>query len=68
MPITKEFGLSLKKIRLKKGISQEKLALLAGLHCTYISDVERGNKNISLNNIEKISKALKIDISNLFKF
>lgn len=68
MSITKDFGNNLKKIRLSKGITQEKLAALSKLHRTYISDVERGNKNVSLNNIEKISKALGVDIMNLFSF
>jgi len=53
------------KIRSEKGISQERLAFMANLHRTYISDVERGNRNISLINIEKIAKALKIDPGNL---
>jgi len=66
MSITKDFGDNLKKIRLNKGLTQEQLATLSKLHRTYISDVERGSKNISLNNIEKISKALKISIRELF--
>jgi len=60
MSIIKKFGQNLKKIRTEKGISQERLAFISKLHRTYISDVERGNRNISLINIEKIAKALKI--------
>lgn len=65
MSIIKKFGQNLKKVRTEKGISQEQLAFMAKLHRTYISDVERGNRNISLINIEKIAKALKIDPKNL---
>ena len=47
-------------IRESKGFSQEKLAELANLHRTYISDVERFQRNISLDNIQKIAKALEV--------
>lgn len=47
-------------IRESKGFSQEKLAELADLHRTYISDVERFQRNISLDNIQKIAKALEV--------
>ncbi len=62
------FGLAVKEYRNKRQISQEKLAELSDLHRTYISDVERGERNISLVNIEKICKALKVKSSELFKF
>jgi transcriptional regulator with XRE-family HTH domain len=68
MSINKDFGNNLRKIRLGKGITQEKLAALAKLHRTYISDVERGSRNVSLNNIEKLSKALKVDLREMFNF
>jgi transcriptional regulator with XRE-family HTH domain len=48
------------------GISQEVLAEQAALHRTYISDIERGARNVSLDNIEKLAKALQISISDLF--
>ena len=54
------FANNLKKYRQEAGLSQEKLAELCGLHRTYISDVERCKRNISLTNLEKISKALNI--------
>lgn len=47
--------------RLKQGLSQESLAELAGVHRTYIGMIERAEKNITLENIEKIAKALKIE-------
>lgn len=48
------------------GISQEELAFRSGLHRTYISDVERGFRNVSLENIQNIANALEISISELF--
>lgn len=54
------FGKNLKKIRIDKSISQEKLALLSSIDRTYISSVERGKRNISLINIIKISQSLNI--------
>lgn len=65
--IQKKFGEKLKEIRTQKGLSQEKLAFKSGLHRTYISDIERGARNVSLVNIEKISKALGISNSELLK-
>lgn len=66
--ICKQFGLTLKKHRLAKSLSQEKLAEITGLHRTYISSVERGKRSISLNNIQKIATALEIEIFKLFIF
>ena len=58
--IQKKFGDKLRELRKQKGLSQEDLALKSGLHRTYISDIERGSRNLSLKNIEKIAKALGI--------
>jgi len=59
------FGQKLRKVREKQGISQEKLAELAGLHRTYVSSVERGQRNISLVNIEKLAVALGVPMGKL---
>ena len=55
------FGNRLKTLRRSQNISQEELAFRSGLHRTYISSVERGERNISLANIVKIAKALAIE-------
>jgi transcriptional regulator with XRE-family HTH domain len=60
------FGDNLRQIRKNKGLSQEQLASDANLHRTYIGMIERAEKNITLLNIYKISKALDIDIIDLF--
>ncbi len=61
------FGKTVREYRLKRNLSQEKLAELCDLHRTYISDIERGDRNVSLENIYKICLALKVDISRVFK-
>ncbi|HPY42758.1 MAG TPA: helix-turn-helix transcriptional regulator [Clostridia bacterium] len=61
------FGQTIRKIRLSKGISQEKLADMCDLHRTYISDIELGKRNVSLENIEKMANALDMKISELFQ-
>ncbi len=67
MSTLEQFGNNVKKYRLKLNLSQEQLALKAGLDRTYIGGIERGERNISLNNIKKISLALEIKISKLFE-
>lgn len=66
MDILKLFGLNLKTLRLEKDLSQEKLAELSELHRTYISSIELGKRNVSLKNIEAISKALGVPIEKFF--
>lgn len=68
MDICRKFGSNVAKYRIKKKLSQEKLAELAELHRTYISAVERGTRSISLKNIDKIAAALDIPVYKLFEF
>lgn len=58
-------GQNIKKHRLEKKISQERLAYICSLHRTYIGSVERGERNIGLENIVSISRALEITPSEL---
>jgi len=60
-----KLGERIKKIRKEQGFSQEQLATKSKLHRTYISDIERGDRNVSIKNIEKIAKALGVNISDL---
>ncbi len=59
-------GDSIYDIRTSKGYSQEKLAELTGLHRTYISDIERGAKNVTVKKIALICLALNVSLSTLF--
>jgi transcriptional regulator with XRE-family HTH domain len=59
------FGKRLREIRERVGVSQEKLADLAKLHRTYVSSVERGKRNISLVNIERLAHALGVSLAEL---
>jgi transcriptional regulator with XRE-family HTH domain len=54
------FGKNVKRIRNEAGLSQEELAFRAKLHRTYISSIERGERNVSLENIYAIAEALKV--------
>jgi len=60
------FGVAVRSQRSKLELSQERLAELAGLHRTYISDVERGARNPSLGSIEKLARALRVPVAELF--
>jgi transcriptional regulator with XRE-family HTH domain len=59
------FGKRLREVREGAGLSQEKLGELATLHRTYVSSVERGKRNISLENIERLAVALKVTMGAL---
>ena len=61
-----KFGQKVRSERTKLSLSQEELASRAVVHRTYIGMIERGEKNITLENIEKIAKALKINIADFF--
>jgi transcriptional regulator with XRE-family HTH domain len=64
--IKSRFGAAVKSRRYEIGISQEALAERAGLHRTYVADIERGARNLALENIEKLALGLEISISDLF--
>lgn len=64
--VKKTFGTSVKELRKQQGISQEELAERAELHRTYVSDVERGERNPSLESITKLANALSVSVSALF--
>jgi transcriptional regulator with XRE-family HTH domain len=59
------FAYKLKEFRVKKSLSQEELAEMAGLHRTYVGSVERGERNISIDNMERLASALNIQIKDL---
>lgn len=65
-PILTKFGDKVREERTKQNMSQEKLAEKAGVHRTYIGMIERGEKNITLENIEKVCKALRLKLKDLF--
>lgn len=61
MDIKNVFGVNVRKYRQEKGISQEALAKLCGLHRTYIGDIECKKRNVSLENVQKIADALEVE-------
>lgn len=61
------YGQAVRKARLEQGVSQEELAGRCGLHRTYISDIELGKRNLSLENIERIAISLNRAIAEFFK-
>ena len=65
--IAKTIGQRVRNYRIEKGLSQEKLAELSGCHPTYIGQVERGEKNATLESIEKIASAMNISLAQLFE-
>jgi transcriptional regulator with XRE-family HTH domain len=56
---------NIRRVRIEKGLTQEKLALKTGLHRAYIGQVERGERNIGLTNLDKIAKALNINLKDM---
>lgn len=66
MDIIKVFGTNLRVYRNKLGVSQEKFSEMCGLHRTYISDIERFQRSISLENVQKISDALGVETYLMF--
>jgi len=60
------FGRAVRRIREEQGINQEEAAERCGLHRTYYSGIERGVRNVSLVNIERVAKGLRISLPKLF--
>jgi transcriptional regulator with XRE-family HTH domain len=63
--VLKTFAQKVRTLRLQKGWSQEDLGRRAGLHRTYIGSIERHERNVSLLNVQRIAKALRVDIKDL---
>ena len=61
-----QIGHAVRAVRRDRGLSQEHLADICGLHRTYVSDIELGKRNVSLENIEKIAAAFNMSITELF--
>jgi transcriptional regulator with XRE-family HTH domain len=68
MDIKIKVGLKIKELRKQKGLTQEQLSELTDIDRTYISDVERGLRNIAIVNLEKISLAFEVELYELLKF
>lgn len=63
--ILRQFGERVRELRQKRGLSQEELARAAGLHRTYVSDIERGKRNVALMNIARLARALGKSVGEL---
>lgn len=68
MDVKVEYGKKVREIRKSEGVSQESLADLAGLDRTYISDIENGKRNVSIETIFKIAGALETSVNKFFDF
>jgi len=66
-PTRIQFGKKLRDLRKRNGLSQEELGFRARIHRTYVGAVERGEQNVSIDNIHKLAKALKMSPEELFK-
>ena len=62
-----DVGRNLRRLRNKTGVSQDEFADLAGLHRTYIGAVERGERNITLDTLQRLATALKADVEELLQ-
>ncbi len=66
MDIKERFGNKIKELRKLKGFSQEKLANLAEIDRTYLPTIEKGERNVSIEVVEKLAKALDVKVKDLF--
>jgi transcriptional regulator with XRE-family HTH domain len=65
--VQERFGFAIRSCREALGFTQEDLAHQARIHRTYLSDIERGGRNVSLVNIEKLATALRLTLADLFR-
>ncbi len=63
--LRRALGAAVRTVRLARGLTQERLAEGAGLHTTYVSDVERGRRNVGVVNLDRLATALSIDLPTL---
>jgi transcriptional regulator with XRE-family HTH domain len=63
--VLERFGMLVRERRLELGLSQEGLSLACGLDRSYIGSIERGQRNVSLLNVERIARALEVDVRDL---
>lgn len=68
LTLRRKFGNRVRELRADMGLSQEELGFKADLHRTYIGSIERGEQNVSLDNIGKLAKVLKVKLAELFYF
>lgn len=62
-----KLGATVRRLRQERNWSQERLAELAGLHPNYVGGIERGERNVAIDNIEKLSKAFGLSVKDLFE-
>lgn len=66
MDIKRKFGIRIKELRKQKGLSQEKLANMAEIDRTYLPTIEKGERNVSIEVVERLAKALEVKVKDLF--
>lgn len=64
-PLLQAVGQAVRRLRTERGLTQEQLAEAAGLHPRYVSDVERGQRNLGVVNVERLARALGVDLPTL---
>ncbi len=65
--LLRALGVAIRALRVSRGLTQEQLAESAGLHTTYLSDVERGRRNIGVINLDRLAAALSVDLPTLMR-
>ena len=64
--LAEDFGRLVRRLRSERGFSQEEFAFRVGIHRTYMGDIERGEKNVTIKTADKIAKALGLTLAGLF--